>query len=68
MSAFKSGKLNLADDQEDIQWFHIYQPNVGDEPRLTATNKSDSEGQEQSSVGLDRFVRVHFTFTLFLNN
>lgn len=27
---------------------------VGDESRLTATNRSDSEGREQSSAGLDR--------------
>ena len=32
--------------------------NATHEPRLTATNRSDSVGREQSNVGLHAFVRA----------
>jgi hypothetical protein len=38
----------------------FYSFNDSDEPRLTATDRSGSEGSERSSVGLDRLVMRRF--------
>ena len=39
--------------------------NVGDGPRLTATDRSGSEGRKRSSVGLQQLVRCAFQALLF---
>lgn len=44
----------------------IGRSNAHAEPRLTATDRSDSEGREQSSVGLHRVVRCTTTSKLIL--
>ncbi|SCZ84500.1 hypothetical protein NSMM_190017 [Nitrosomonas mobilis] len=43
--------------QEQLRGHGSSPSNVSDEPRLTATDWSGSEGSERSSVGLRRRVR-----------